>query len=42
MNPLDVWRLTFAPQAIGTEVSSGHFVAEEAPDATLAAMLNFL
>ena len=42
MNPLDVWRSTFAPQAVGTEVISGHFVAEEAPDATLAAMLSFL
>jgi haloacetate dehalogenase len=42
MSPLEVWRSTFAPHAVGTAVESGHFVAEEAPDATLAAMLQFL
>jgi haloacetate dehalogenase len=42
MSPLAVWRATFAPQAVGTEVDSGHFVAEEAPAATLDAMLSFL
>jgi haloacetate dehalogenase len=40
--PLDVWRRTFAPQAEGTKVTSGHFVAEEAPDATFAALHAFL
>jgi haloacetate dehalogenase len=40
--PLDVWRMTFAPDASGREVESGHFVAEEAPEATLAAMQSFL
>jgi haloacetate dehalogenase len=39
---LDVWRRTFAPQATGTSVHGGHFVAEEDPDATLAALLRFL
>jgi haloacetate dehalogenase len=39
---LDVWRDTFAPQAIGAQIKSGHFLAEEnAPD-TLAALLAFL
>ena len=39
---LDVWRDTFAPQAIGAQIKSGHFLAEEnAPD-TLAALLSFL
>jgi haloacetate dehalogenase len=40
--PLDAWRTSFAPDASGVEVASGHFVAEEAPDATLAAMTSFL
>lgn len=40
--PLDVWRETFAPGITGQGVSSGHFVAEEAPDATLEAMRAFL
>ena len=40
--PLDVWRRTFAPQATGTSVDSGHFVAEENPEATLAALQDFL
>jgi haloacetate dehalogenase len=40
--PLAAWRRTFAPQATGTRVSSGHFVAEEAADATLAALNSFL
>ncbi|HEX8662817.1 MAG TPA: alpha/beta hydrolase [Beijerinckiaceae bacterium] len=41
-SPLDVWRMSFAPDASGVEVASGHFVAEEAPDATLAGMTSFL
>jgi haloacetate dehalogenase len=40
--PLDVWRMSFAPQASGVEVNSGHFVAEEDPAGTLAAIRNFL
>src|SRR5215218_4940448 len=40
--PLAVWRRSFAPQATGAEVDSGHFVAEEAPEATLAALQAFL
>lgn len=39
---LDVWRKTFALGATGAEVSCGHFVAEEAPDATLDALSAFL
>jgi haloacetate dehalogenase len=39
---LQVWQRTFAPQAIGAQVTSGHFVAEEAPEATLAALQAFL
>jgi haloacetate dehalogenase len=41
-HPLDVWRETFAPNIRGEGVSSGHFVAEEVPDATLEAMRAFL
>jgi haloacetate dehalogenase len=40
--PLDVWRTSFAPHVSGAEVASGHFVAEEAPEATLAAVTSFL
>lgn len=40
--PLDIWRMSFAPDASGTEVDSGHFVAEENPAATLAALQSFL
>lgn len=40
--PVDVWRRTFAPQAIGDILDSGHFLAEENPAATLAALLAFL
>ena len=39
--PLAVWHRTFAPQATGTTLSCGHFVAEEDPQATLAEMLTF-
>lgn len=41
-SPLDTWRRTFAPAIEGAEVDSGHFVAEEAADATLAALEQFL
>jgi haloacetate dehalogenase len=40
--PLDVWRASFAPKIVGTGVKSGHFVAEENPEATLAALREFL
>ena len=40
--PLAVWRRTFAPEAVGTGVASGHFVAEENAPATLAALQAFL
>lgn len=40
--PLEVWRGTFAPQATGVSIASGHFVAEENPEATLAALQTFL
>ena len=40
--PLDVWRRTFAPDITGIGVSSGHFVAEENPGATLDALSAFL
>jgi len=39
---LDVWRRTFAPQATGVSVASGHFVAEEEATSTLAALEPFL
>ncbi|MGO4572980.1 alpha/beta fold hydrolase [Microvirga sp. 2TAF3] len=41
-HPLDIWRNTFAPGIKGEGVSSGHFVAEEAPGATLEALQEFL
>jgi haloacetate dehalogenase len=40
--PLAVWQRTFAPEATGTKVASGHFVAEENPGATLEALRGFL
>ncbi len=40
--PLDIWRRTFAPEITGTGVTSGHFVAEENPAATLDALQGFL
>ena len=40
--PLDVWRRTFAPDITGIGISSGHFVAEENPGATLDALSAFL
>jgi haloacetate dehalogenase len=36
------WRRTFAPGAVGEEVDSGHFLAEENAPATLAALQRFL
>jgi len=40
--PLDQWIRTFAPQAEGRAIDAGHFVAEENPEATLAALKPFL
>lgn len=40
-SPLDVWR-DFAPEAQGEAIASGHFLAEENPQATLAALRRFL
>jgi haloacetate dehalogenase len=37
-----VWRRTFAPEAAEAKVSAGHFLAEEDPDGTLAALRSFL
>jgi haloacetate dehalogenase len=39
---LDVWRRTFAPRAEGQMIEAGHFIAEENPTATAAALLSFL
>ncbi|WP_375458748.1 alpha/beta hydrolase [uncultured Enterovirga sp.] len=40
--PPETWRRTFAPEIIDAEVASGHFVAEEASEATLAGLQRFL
>ena len=40
--PVDVWRRSFAPQAQGVLIDSGHFLAEENPQATAEALLGFL
>lgn len=42
VNPLDVWRGSFAPHATGGQVAGGHFVAEEDPAGTLKALQGFL
>ena len=39
---IEAWRRTFAPRAEGVSIDSGHFMAEEAPQATLAALEAFL
>lgn len=39
---LDAWRGSLAPDAEGARVEGGHFVAEEAPEAVLAALEPFL
>ena len=41
-DPLSIWRRTFAPEATGTTIRCGHFVAEEAASATLGALRTFL
>ncbi len=40
-SPLDAWRV-FAPHATGKGLDSGHFVAEENPNAVLAALRGWL
>ena len=40
-NPVDIWRATFAPNATGHGIESGHFMAEENPAATLEALQSF-
>lgn len=42
IDPVKVRRATFAPHATGHEIDSGHFLVEENPQATLAALLPFL
>lgn len=39
---LAAWRRTFAPKAEGATIASGHFMAEENPQAVLAALEPFL
>jgi haloacetate dehalogenase len=39
-SPLEVWR-PLAPNITGTAISAGHFLAEEAPEETLAPLLAF-
>lgn len=41
-SPLEIWRETFAPGAQGRAIESGHFLPEENPAATLAALTPFL
>lgn len=40
--PLAVWQRTFAPQAVGTTIDGGHFIAEENTADALAALQDFL
>ena len=39
--PLDVWR-QWGTDVVGMAIDSGHFVAEENPEATLLALIPFL
>jgi haloacetate dehalogenase len=41
VDPLVVWRQSFAPTATGVQVKGGHFVAEEDASGTLAALVAF-
>lgn len=38
---IDAWKRTFGPKAEGVSIASGHFLAEEQPEATLAALRRF-
>ncbi len=40
--PVGIWRGGLAPDAEGAEIDSGHFLAEENPDATAEALMSFL
>lgn len=40
-SPLDIWRATFAPQAQGQPIDAGHFLPEENPQDTAAALIAF-
>jgi haloacetate dehalogenase len=42
VDPLAIWRGSFAPHAEGVQVKGGHFVAEEDPAGTLVALQAFL
>jgi haloacetate dehalogenase len=39
---LDVWKKTFAPHVEGGQIACGHFLAEEAPQETAAALTGFM
>jgi haloacetate dehalogenase len=39
---LNVWKRTFAPHVEGAQIACGHFLAEEAPQETAAALIRFL
>ena len=39
--PLDIWRRYCDAEVTGAPVASGHYLAEEAPDAVLAQLLPF-
>jgi haloacetate dehalogenase len=38
----DVWKKTFAPHVEGAQIACGHFLAEEAPQETAAALIRFM
>lgn len=40
--PIDIWRGGFAPGAESAQIDSGHFLAEENPNATAEALMSFL
>lgn len=39
--PPEIWQRTFAPHIEDERVQAGHFIAEEAPEVTIAALLRF-
>lgn len=41
-SPLDTWRRSFTPNAVGIELACGHFLIEEAPDETLTGLRQLL
>ena len=42
VDPIEIWRAGFAPDAKGVTMDCGHFIAEEKPDAAVAALADFL